>query len=43
MKALPPDVFPYKRTPEFTQSTVPPGLLPAGVRFCVEFHRARVA
>ena len=27
MKALPPNVFPYKRTPEFTESTVPAGLL----------------
>ena len=95
MKSLPPDVFPYKRTPEFTESTVPAGLLrshntkdgvwgtivvlegtllyrilepqveeillsssrcgvveptvrhevvpSAGVRFYVEFHRARVA
>ena len=95
LKALPPDVFPYKRTPEFTESTVPAGLLrshdtkggvwgkivvlegtllyrilepeveeillsanrsgvveptvkhevvpSAGVRFYVEFHRAKVA
>jgi tellurite resistance-related uncharacterized protein len=95
VKTLPADVFPYKRTPEFTQSTVPAGLLrshdtkagvwgkivvlegtllyrilepeveeillspdrygvveptvkhevvpSAGVRFYVEFHRARVA
>ena len=95
MKALPADVSPYKRTPEFTESTVPAGLLrshdtkdgvwgkivvlegtllyrilepkveeivlspnrhgvveptvrhevvpSAGVRFYVEFHRARVA
>lgn len=95
MKTLPADVVPYKRTPEFTQSTVPAGLLrshntkdgvwgkivvlegtllyrilepeveeillsadrygvveptvkhevvaSAGVRFYVEFHRARVA
>ena len=27
MKALPANVFPYKRTPEFTESTVPAGLL----------------
>ena len=27
MKTLPPNVSPYKRTPEFTQSTVPAGLL----------------
>jgi tellurite resistance-related uncharacterized protein len=95
LKALPPNVVPYKRTPEFTESTVPAGLLrshdtkdgvwgkivvlegtllyrilepeveeillssnrcgvveptvrhevvpSAGVRFYVEFHRARVA
>ena len=95
MKALPADVSPYKRTPEFTESTVPAGLLrshdtkdgvwgkivvlegtllyrilepkveeivlspnrygvveptvrhevvpSAGVRFYVEFHRAKVA
>jgi tellurite resistance-related uncharacterized protein len=95
LKALPADVSPYKRTPEFTESTVPAGLLrshdtkdgvwgkivvlegtllyrilepkveeivlspnrygvveptvrhevvpSAGVRFYVEFHRARVA
>jgi len=95
MNSLPPNVFPYKRTPEFTESTVPAGLLrshntkdgvwgtivvlegtllyrilepqveeillssnrcgvveptvrhevvpSAGVRFYVEFHRARVA
>ena len=27
MKQLPPDVAAYKRTPEFTQDTVPAGLL----------------
>jgi len=27
MKALPEDVRPYKRTPIFTEATVPPGLL----------------
>jgi tellurite resistance-related uncharacterized protein len=27
LKALPPNVSPYKRTPEFTESTVPAGLL----------------
>jgi tellurite resistance-related uncharacterized protein len=27
LKALSPNVFPYKRTPEFTESTVPAGLL----------------
>jgi tellurite resistance-related uncharacterized protein len=27
MKSLPTNVFPYKRTPEFTESTVPAGLL----------------
>jgi tellurite resistance-related uncharacterized protein len=27
LRALPPNVFPYKRTPEFTESTVPGGLL----------------
>ena len=27
MKALPTNVFPYKRTPDFTESTVPAGLL----------------
>ncbi len=27
MKALPTDVFPYKRTADFTESTVPAGLL----------------
>jgi tellurite resistance-related uncharacterized protein len=27
MKSLPPDVQPYKRTPEFTELTVPAGLL----------------
>lgn len=27
MKTLPADVKPYKRTPEFTADTVPPGLL----------------
>jgi tellurite resistance-related uncharacterized protein len=27
MRSLPPDVFPYKRTPDFTESTVPAGLL----------------
>jgi tellurite resistance-related uncharacterized protein len=27
MKSLPPNVFPYKRTPDFTESTVPAGLL----------------
>jgi hypothetical protein len=27
LKALPPNVFPYKRTSEFTASTVPAGLL----------------
>ena len=27
MKALPTDVFPYKRTPDFMESTVPAGLL----------------
>lgn len=27
MKTLPPDVRPYKRTPEFTEQTVPAGLL----------------
>lgn len=29
MKALPTEVASYKRTPEFTQDTVPPGLLKA--------------
>ncbi len=27
MKTLPPDVKPYKQTPEFTESTLPNGLL----------------
>lgn len=27
MKALPPEVAPYKRTPDFNQDTVPKGLL----------------
>lgn len=27
MKTLPPDVVAYKRTPEFSAQTVPPGLL----------------
>ncbi|HET8883234.1 MAG TPA: DUF1971 domain-containing protein, partial [Solimonas sp.] len=27
MKPLPSDVLAYKRTPEFTEQTVPPGLL----------------
>lgn len=29
MKALPATVQPYKRTPEFNQDTIPPGLLRA--------------
>lgn len=27
MKTLPPDVAPYKQTPEFTESSIPDGLL----------------
>ena len=27
MKQLPADVRPYRRTPEFTEATIPPGLL----------------
>ena len=36
MKQLPADVRPYRRSPNFTEATIPPG----PVQFYVEFHAA---